>query len=129
MPGVRLCGEVYEGGCFVVRGELRHCGATNDGGVAHCASERLMVNRCMGMNSHRRCTLGLLFVVAFFGAGCGGVDPTPDRLDGSSSFEFEKDDINRAENAGDAVKEYCAGAVSEAQRIGCESHVRDAEIP
>jgi hypothetical protein len=69
--------------------------------------------------------------VAFALAGCGGsgVDPTPEKLDGSSSQEFEQDDIDRANGASDAVREYCADAVSEAQRVGCESHVTEDEIP
>jgi hypothetical protein len=70
---------------------------------------------------------------AAFWAGCGdeerNLDRTPERLDGSSSQEFEADDIEAAENASDAVQEYCSGAVSEAQRIGCESHVDESEIP
>jgi hypothetical protein len=66
--------------------------------------------------------------VAF--VGCGSeVDPTPERIDGTPSYEFEQDDIDRANDASDAVKEYCAGAVSEAQRVGCESHVSEDEIP
>lgn len=55
--------------------------------------------------------------------------PTPEKLDGTPSHEFEQDDIDRAEGASDAVKEYCAGAVSEAQRVGCEAHVTDDELP
>ena len=63
-------------------------------------------------------------------AGCGDtIDSTPERLDGSQSYEFEQEDIDAAEGASDAVKEYCAGAVSEAQRVGCESHVTEDEIP
>ena len=64
-------------------------------------------------------------------AGCGNapVDPTPEKLDGTPSSEFEQDDIDRAEGASDAVKEYCAGAVSEAQQAGCESHVTESDIP
>jgi hypothetical protein len=68
-------------------------------------------------------------------AGCGGssdggsVDRTPEKLDGSQSQEFEQEDIDRAEGASDAVKDYCADAVSEAQRLGCESHVNEDEIP
>jgi hypothetical protein len=62
--------------------------------------------------------------------GCGGeVDPTPEKIDGTPSYEFEQDDLDRAEEASDAVKEYCADAVSEAQRLGCESHVTEDEIP
>jgi hypothetical protein len=61
--------------------------------------------------------------------GAGGVDPTPTKLDGTESREFEQEDLDAAAGASDAVKEYCADAVSEAQRLGCESHVTDAEIP
>lgn len=56
-------------------------------------------------------------------------DPTPERLDGSSSYEFEQDDLDRAASASDAVEEYCSGAVSEAQRLGCLSHVDESDIP
>jgi hypothetical protein len=42
------------------------------------------------------------------------VDPTPERIDGTPSHEFEQD---------------CADAVSEAQRVGCESHVTEDDIP
>jgi hypothetical protein len=59
----------------------------------------------------------------------GGLDPTPKTLDGSSSQEFETGDIARAEGASQAVQDYCAGAVSEAQRIGCMSHVDESDIP
>jgi hypothetical protein len=71
------------------------------------------------------------FAVAFSLGACGGssLDSTPERQDGSPSSEFESDDLDRAEGASDAVKEYCAGAVSEAQRIGCESHVTDSDLP
>jgi hypothetical protein len=63
-------------------------------------------------------------------AGCGStVDSTPEKLDGTPSYEFEQDDIDAAEGASDAVKEYCADAVSEAQRVGCESHVTDEDLP
>ena len=64
--------------------------------------------------------------------GCGteqNLDPTPERLDGSSSQEFEAEDIERAENASEAVQDYCSGAVSEAQRIGCLSHVEEGDLP
>jgi hypothetical protein len=46
-----------------------------------------------------------------------------------ANHEFEQDDLDAAAGAGDAVKEYCADAVSEAQRLGCESHVTDADLP
>lgn len=62
--------------------------------------------------------------------GSGGrVDTTPEKSDGTPSQEFEQEDIDAAERASDAVKDYCAGAVSEAQRVGCESHVTEGEIP
>jgi hypothetical protein len=68
--------------------------------------------------------------VLFAFAGCGEtIDSTPERLDGSESQEFEQDDIDRARDASEAVKEYCAGAVSEAQRLGCESHIDESDIP
>jgi hypothetical protein len=73
-----------------------------------------------------------VFLIAGALASCGGEpaqDSTPERLDGTSSYEFEQDDLDRAAGASDAVKEYCAGAVSEAQRLGCESHVTDEELP
>ena len=58
-----------------------------------------------------------------------GVDPTPERLDGSSSREFEDEDIERANNASQAVQDYCGGIESEAQRVGCLSHVDESDIP
>jgi hypothetical protein len=74
--------------------------------------------------------LFLVVLVALLLAGCGSdVDPTPEKLDGTPSHEFEQDDIGAAEEASDAVKEYCADAVSEAQRVGCEAHVTEDEIP
>ena len=69
-----------------------------------------------------------MLVVLF--AGCGNeVDPTPEKLDGTPSHEFEQEDLDAAGGASDAVKEYCADAVSEAQRVGCEAHVTDDELP
>jgi hypothetical protein len=63
-------------------------------------------------------------------AGCGSeVDPIPEKIDGTPSYEFEQDDLDRAEDARDAVKDYCADAVSEAQQLGCESHVTEDDIP
>jgi hypothetical protein len=59
----------------------------------------------------------------------GAIDSTPEKLDGTESYEFEQEDLDAAAGASDAVKEYCAGAVSEAQRLGCESHVNEDEIP
>ena len=63
--------------------------------------------------------------------GCAGeasVDSTPQKLDGTQSHEFEQDDLDAAAVASDAVKAYCADAVSEAQRLGCESHVTGADL-
>ncbi len=42
---------------------------------------------------------------------------------------LDQEDLKAAEEASDAVKDYCADAVSEAQRLGCESHVTEDEIP
>ena len=58
-----------------------------------------------------------------------GFDPTPEKLDGTPSHEFEQDELDRAQDASDDVKDYCADAVSEAQRRGCESHVEDQDLP
>lgn len=71
-----------------------------------------------------------LLILALAIAGCGeSVDSTPERLDGSESHEFEQEDLDAAAGASDAVREYCSDAVSEAQRLGCESHVTEDEIP
>jgi hypothetical protein len=79
------------------------------------------------MRRVRRPVLVAALVLAF--GGCESYDSTPEKIDGTESYEFEADDIDRAEEASDAVKGYCAGAVSEAQRIGCESHVTEEDIP
>jgi hypothetical protein len=79
----------------------------------------------------------ILMALALAGCGgCGGgggggseLDATPEKIDGSPSYEFEQEDLDAAEGASDAVKEYCADAVSEAQRLGCESHVTEDEVP
>jgi hypothetical protein len=73
-------------------------------------------------------------VVALALGGCGSdgassLDSTPTKLDGTESHEFEQDDLDRAAEASDAVKDYCADTASEAQRLGCESHVTDADLP
>lgn len=57
------------------------------------------------------------------------LDPTPEKLNGSSSYEFEQDDVEQAESASPEVQEYCQGAVSEAQELGCLSHVEEGDIP
>jgi hypothetical protein len=83
---------------------------------------------------------GLLVILALGIAACGEtergsysggeqIDSTPEKLDGSSSYEFESEDIERAESASPAVQDYCAGAVSEAQEAGCLSHVDESDIP
>ena len=76
----------------------------------------------------------VVILMALALAGCGGgggseLDATPEKIDGSPSYEFEQEDLDAAEGASDAVKEYCADAVSEAQRLGCESHVTEDEVP
>lgn len=57
------------------------------------------------------------------------IDPTPERQDGSASQEFEPNDITRAESASPEVRAYCSGAASEAQEVGCLSHVDEGDIP
>jgi hypothetical protein len=74
------------------------------------------------------CVLSLAIAISACGTE-SEVDPTPEKLNGRPSHEFEQDDIDRAEDASDAVREYCSGAVSEAQRVGCESHVDESDIP
>lgn len=74
--------------------------------------------------------VSILFAFAGCGAdGSNAIDSTPQKLDGTESHEFEQDDIDAAAGASDAVKDYCADAVSEAQRLGCESQVTDDEVP
>ena len=81
--------------------------------------------------------IGLAVLVLVGLGGCGeyeygdndNLDPTPEKIDGTSSYEFESDDIERAENASPEVQEYCDGAASEAQWIGCLSHVTEEDIP
>lgn len=93
----------------------------------------VLLNRAMNLRALALCVAVL--AVPVVATGCSSdssteqVDPTPERIDGSESTEFEPDDIERAEEASDAVKDYCAGAKSEAQRIGCESHVTEEDIP
>jgi hypothetical protein len=87
------------------------------------ASERLMRSRLAAV------VVGTMALAVGACGGSGGVDPTPEKLDGSASREFESEDIERANNASEAVREYCAGAVSEAQEVGCLSHVDEGDIP
>ncbi len=80
--------------------------------------------------SRRLIVVLLIAVLPACGATAGsGVDSTPQKLDGTESQEFEQEDLDAAAGASDGVKEYCADAVSEAQRLGCESHVTDSDIP
>lgn len=71
----------------------------------------------------------VLAALAVSSCGSSGVDPTPEDKNGVPSHEFEQSDIARANNASEAVKEYCKGAVSEAQYVGCLSHVDESDIP
>lgn len=87
--------------------------------------------------------LTAVFILSFGLAGCANpledrsqapasqtkASPGPLKVDGTRSTEFEEDDLRRADDASQSVKEYCAGAVSEAQRLGCESHVSESDIP
>jgi hypothetical protein len=59
----------------------------------------------------------------------GTIDSTPLKENDEPSYEFEEEDIERAEEAPQSVREYCEGAVSEAQEIGCLSHVEESEVP
>jgi hypothetical protein len=79
----------------------------------------------------RRWLLISLVASALLTGGCGSasVDPTPENKNGVPSHAFEPDDIDRANNASQAVKDYCSGAVSEAQEVGCLSHVDESDIP
>jgi hypothetical protein len=61
--------------------------------------------------------------------GSGSLNPTPLKKNGERSYEFESDDIEQAERAPPAVRDYCEGAVSEAQEIGCLSHVDESDLP
>lgn len=88
------------------------------------------MSRVRGLRPGLPLSLGLIAVILL--SGCQSserIDPTPLKKDGTQSFEFETDDIAQAESASEAVQEYCSGAVSEAQRIGCLSHVDEEDIP
>lgn len=53
----------------------------------------------------------------------GPIDPTPD-----GSTEFEPDDIEAARNADCLVVVYCDDVESEAQLVGCLSHVVPGDV-
>ena len=76
---------------------------------------------------------GPALVAAMLVSGCGsdtsGIDPRPEKLEGSASLDFERDDLEAAASASGAVEKYCADAVSEAQRIGCVAHVTEEDLP
>lgn len=56
-----------------------------------------------------------------------GYEP-PMKLDGTYSYEFEPEDYERAENADALVEIYCDGIESDAQRLGCLSHVEVDDV-
>lgn len=58
----------------------------------------------------------------------GVLDPEPEKLDGSESLEFEREDLEAARNAGRLVELYCESASSEAQYEGCLSHVVEDDV-
>ena len=49
-------------------------------------------------------------------------------MDGTELREFEPDDLTSAEQASDAVKEYCSGVKSEAHTLAA-SHVTEDDLP
>lgn len=103
--------------------------------ASRCGALRGILRRARGSFVMRLVSrrVGVLVTIAAL-AGCGSgagsnLDSTPKKLDGTESYEFEQDDLDAAAEASDAVKEYCADTVSEAQRLGCESHVTDEDLP
>jgi hypothetical protein len=58
----------------------------------------------------------------------GPIDPTPEKLDGTPSQEFEPEDVRAARTAPCVVVLYCQGVESEAQYVGCLSHVTVADV-
>lgn len=80
-----------------------------------------------------RSVLTVAVLAGLLVASCGDdkqreVDPTPENQFGLPSEEFESGDIEAAETASELVETYCAGAVSEAQEVGCLSHVGDSDV-
>lgn len=83
--------------------------------------------------TRRRASLSTLVICATLApawvTGCGSsLDPEPEKLDGSESREFEQKDLDAAEGAGRLVEIYCDGGVSEAQVLGCLSHVTEQDV-
>lgn len=110
---------------------FRPNGPAHDGAGGRRSFVSPRAARCLRLGT---AVVGILLALAVAGCGGGGGagserDPTPEKIDGSSSYEFEQEDLDTAEGVSDAVKEYCADAVSEAQRLGCESHVTEDELP
>lgn len=70
----------------------------------------------------------VLVVITLTGCGDSGLDPTPEKKSGAASREFEKQDLERARNADRLVELYCEGVESEAQRLGCLSHVTPSDV-
>lgn len=72
-----------------------------------------------------------LALAVFLGVGSetgyAGYEP-PMRLDGTYSYEFEPEDYERAENVDALVEIYCGGIESDAQRLGCLSHVEVDDV-
>lgn len=52
----------------------------------------------------------------------------PQKLDGTYSYEFEPQDVTAAQEATNLVKLYCGGITSEAQRLGCLSHITQSQV-
>lgn len=99
------------------------------------------------MNNARRWIVGGCFVLALVGVGrvirqaLVGVSPDrtveingvpypahPRKLDGTRSYEFEREDFRAAAIADKLVEIYCGGIASEAQRLGCLPHVTEDEV-
>lgn len=78
----------------------------------------------------RVAAIAVALIVSLSLVGCSSSgEPSLNKKDGTQSQEFEQEDLDRADAASDAVKDYCAGAVSDAQRVGCESHVTEDDLP
>lgn len=58
----------------------------------------------------------------------GVLDPEPEKLDGSESHEFDREDLEAARDAGRLIELYCESASSEAQYEGCLSHVAEEDV-